>query len=199
MKTRIGLATIALVVGGLMGSVPSTPMAAAATDDCLGLRVNKVMPWGQDATYSWPDPLHPMLPRSARIRLVATLTYAYCPNSTRADKVMPLVLVLCHLHISRNSSIFFDGVKMNPYMADDNYAVDPPEYKVDDGNGGEQVCLNVDISRTRWLKLQDSAGMSVSAWIVLRGLPDQHVDFTWLGSTTRYFHPLEDANISGWY
>lgn len=143
------------------------------------------------------ESIDPIIPRFMDIRLTANIIYQWCPNGSGTNKLKPKRINWCWT-ILDNKSIFFDGVKFNAYIFDDNEVVNPQEFKVGD-DGTIQNCGLQDIAldREKWLEMPNSPGYTAQFFIVMIGQPDRFRQFE--NPRIKYFHPDNDVVLSGWY
>lgn len=196
---RMALAIVMVFVSMVFVSLASAP-TASAVEGCTSQVILKGDNWSN--TVNWQEP-SAGVPSIKHIRLSATTGYWFCPNGDRVNKIKVLWVEFCWSHLD-GESLWFDGVKFNPYYFDDNNETNPPQIKVND-DGTIQNCKNLDIAGSQevWMGMGASPGWTVSSWIVRVGWPDAHWDFRTnmsnTNSTVKYFHPAEDVNLGNWH
>lgn len=196
------ISVILFMLAGLL--VPVAVMQPAqATAGCGGTQIDKVDVWSNRVTYLYyvfPDPF---LPRSARLRISESVVYAFCPQGTAVDLVKVKMIDYCYSWTEGDEpDSYFQGVKYNPYFLDDNESVNPPQAFVENTNNDDlQKCLThtVPLTDRVWFEMSQEPRWRVSCWIAVALNNDKHHDMIYDGSTTKYFRPAEDNNVSGWY
>lgn len=192
---------LAMIVATLMPVASISTPASAHVAGCSSHVQYRADTWATDYVYMavsrWPSP--------RKIRGTGTVVYLFCPNGAGVNKVKPMYINWCYSHLTDWQELWFDGMKFNAYIADDNSDSNPPQARLR-SDGTVQNCMKQNISayEKTWLRMDESPFWTVSAWVVFSNMPDQHFDFRrggfYADGTARhkFFRPYEDPALSGW-
>lgn len=130
-------------------------------------------------------------PNSIDIRITANIEYEFCLDNL--NKIKPKNIRWCWTVAER--SVWFDGVRFNAYIFDDNETVNPSEFTLRNPLNDWQRCGTQDIAleKEKWLEMSHSPGYTAQGDIIRIGMFDAAWRFhTSNPNDVKYFHPSDD-------
>lgn len=184
---------IALAVAMAMVLVNVKPADAAAQK----FVVDRREVWSSIRNYAAPNPT-PSGTHLESYTVTITTNYQFWPSND-VNRIAVKGGSVCY-HRNAGNGTLFQGVNANPVWMDDNTVVNHGAIEVsNDGTGDNCQNFGVGNSDRRWMRMDQDVAWWSTGKVRIKFTNDDDFDFKWGGSTTRYFHPGDDPDISDWY
>lgn len=153
--------------------------------------------WSMNRSYAAPDNVGAGT-HIETYKVSVASNYYFWPDAAGVNKIAVIGGSVCYQRLQGNGSLF-QGVSANPYYFDDNDDVNPGATDVgDDGTDYDCKTFTVATSSRVWFRMSQSPGWKATGKVRKAFSNDDDFNFTWSGSTTKYFHPGDDPDVGDW-
>jgi hypothetical protein len=194
--TALWLAIWALAMGMLVAFTKymPDPAHAAAQKHVVERRDT----WTETRSYSAPNSVGVGTHIETYQDSIST-DYQFWPDGDGINKIAVIGVWVCY-HRTQGNGTLFQGVNGNTYYFDDDDDLNVGDLAVnDDGTANNCNHYVIPNSFRKWFKMSQSPAWRATGKLRIAYTNDQNFNFTWAGSTTKYFHPGDDLDISDWY
>lgn len=125
--------------------------------------------------------------------------YLFWPDGDSVNKIAVAQVEFCWRRTQGNGALF-QGMNANPNYHDDNDSVPVGAFLLDD-NGNSSRCKTymVPDEDRQWFRMDQSPAWTATGKLRIKFSPDQDYNYTWGGSTTKFFHPGDDPELADWF
>jgi hypothetical protein len=202
MKARDPLIILTAVVMFVVFMVKFGPPAQSdPSNGCISKVRTQASKWVHESTYASPKVGAGAHMVAHKVHIVATTIYSYCrsTNKGRNQAVMPLHQNVCWF-ILGDKGIIFDGVKVEPYVYDNEHVIwNSDVVKVPD-DGTRQNCIAVPVTKTGWHYMKHEPRWNMWSQVVRSNSPDENWENWKSGKEdVRRFRPSEDPIMQNWH